>query len=105
EGIEALVDEDALRVEHRPHRAVAHQHALVERLEKWLHVSRRSVLNVSASISKYDLVTTSRPIDRMPWRIESLNSWWCPNRCSLGFIAASTSFSAVLPASIRRPAG
>src|SRR5262249_50809549 len=72
--VEALVDEDALRVEHRPHRAVADQHAFVDGVEKWLHVSRRSVLKVSASISKYDLVTTSRPIDRTLWRTESVNS-------------------------------
>ena len=32
--VEALVDEDALRVQHRPHRAVADEHALVERFEK-----------------------------------------------------------------------
>ena len=50
--VEALVDEDALRIEHRPHRAVAHEDPLVERVEKRFHVSRRSVLNVSASMSK-----------------------------------------------------
>src|SRR5262249_22563490 len=50
--VEALVDEDALRVEHRPHRAVANEDPLVERVEKGFHVSRRSVLNVSESMSK-----------------------------------------------------
>ncbi len=34
QGVEALVDEDALGVQHRPHRAVADEHALVERLKK-----------------------------------------------------------------------
>ena len=36
--VEALVDEDALRVEHRPHRAVAHEDPLVESIQKrFLH--------------------------------------------------------------------
>ena len=35
--IEAAVDEDALRIEHRPHRAVADEHTLVDGFEKWLH--------------------------------------------------------------------
>ena len=85
--VEALVDEYTLRVEHRPHRAVAHEHAFVNRFEKLLHrypftrspdhqihVSSRSHRNVSASMSRYDLVTTSSPIERTPCRIESVNS-------------------------------
>ena len=32
--VEAAIEEDALGVEHRPHRAVADEHALVERFEK-----------------------------------------------------------------------
>ena len=35
--VEALVDEDALRVQHRPHRAVADQHALLERFKERFH--------------------------------------------------------------------
>ena len=38
-------------------------------------VSIRSQRKVSASISRYDLVTTSRPIERTPCRTESVNSW------------------------------
>jgi len=82
ERVEALVDEDALRVQHRPHRAVAHEDAFSERIQKrlqhlpthQLQVSSLSVLNVSASTSKYDFVTTSRPIERTLCRIESVNS-------------------------------
>ena len=106
--VEALVDEDALRIEHRPHRAVADEDALVksfdERLQHlviWLsghlvsnrieltnpmtrlpnyqitrsHVSSRSRLErLRRRSSRYDLVTTSRPIERTPWRTESVNS-------------------------------
>src|SRR2546421_224605 len=72
--VEALVDEDAFGVEHRAHRPVTDQYALFERVEKRFHVSSRSVLNVSPSTSKYDLVTMSRPIERTPWRTESVNS-------------------------------
>src|SRR5206468_1414033 len=32
--VEALVDEDALGIQHRPHRAVANEHAIFEGLEK-----------------------------------------------------------------------
>jgi len=39
------------------------------------HVSSRSQRNVSASINKYDLLTTSSPIERTPCRTESVNSW------------------------------
>src|SRR4029453_199442 len=40
QGVERAVDENALCVEHRPHGAIAHQDALVERLEEgWDHVS------------------------------------------------------------------
>src|SRR4029077_7079848 len=74
ERVEALVDEDALGIEHRAHRAVADEHALVQRVQELFHVSSRSVLNVSASTSKYDLVTMSRPIERTPCRTESVNS-------------------------------
>jgi hypothetical protein len=35
--VEALVDEDAAGVEHRAHRAVGDEHAIVERLQKVLH--------------------------------------------------------------------
>src|SRR5712692_7017490 len=35
------------------------------------HVSSRSHRNVSASISRYDFVTMSRPIERTPCRTES----------------------------------
>jgi hypothetical protein len=34
--VEALVDEDALRIEHRPHRAVTDEDALIQRVHKWL---------------------------------------------------------------------
>ena len=47
--------------------------------------------------------TRSRPTDRTPCRSISVNRWWCPNRCSRGFIAARTSLIGVLPASLPRP--
>ena len=52
--VERLVDEDALRVEHRAHRAVAHEHPLLERIHERCHQAAwgRSTLrqrNVSAS--------------------------------------------------------
>jgi len=37
--VEAPVDEDALPVQHRPHRPVTHQDAFVERFEEGLHVA------------------------------------------------------------------
>ncbi len=53
--VEALVDEDALRVQHRPHRAIANEYPFRECVEKRLlhgFVSHRSVLKVSASMSR-----------------------------------------------------
>ncbi len=38
--IKAPVDEHALRIEHRPHGAVAHEDAFVDGFEKWLHSER-----------------------------------------------------------------
>ena len=35
--VEGPVEKDALRVQHRPHGAVAHEDALRECVEKWLH--------------------------------------------------------------------
>ena len=35
--VEAFVDEDALRIEHGPHRAVADEDALIESVEKGLY--------------------------------------------------------------------
>jgi hypothetical protein len=41
-----------------------------------IHHSSRVELrtSVSASINRYDFVTMSRPIERTPWRTESVNS-------------------------------
>ena len=37
--VEALVDEDAFRVQHRPHRPIAHEHALFDRFfERFEHL-------------------------------------------------------------------
>jgi hypothetical protein len=72
--IEALVDEHALRVP-RPHRPIADEDPLVQCFDEWLHqVSSLSHLRLCASTIKYDLVTMSRPIERTPWRTESVNS-------------------------------
>ena len=49
--VEAAVDEDALRIEHRPHGAVAHEHALVDGFEKWLHSERNHDVVVSRPLS------------------------------------------------------
>ena len=71
--VEAAVDEDALGVQQRAHRAVADQHALVDRVEEGTQghggqVSSRSYCQVAVSISRYDRPTGSRPIDRTPCR-------------------------------------
>ena len=47
--VEAPVEEDALRVQHRPHRAVAYQHAGLDRLEKGLHYRRAATRPVSST--------------------------------------------------------
>jgi hypothetical protein len=68
--VEALVDEHALRVQHRPHRPIADEDTLIQGFDEWLHhshyVSNRSHLKVCASMIRYDLVTISRPIERTP---------------------------------------
>src|SRR5439155_18387250 len=77
ERLEALVDENTLGVQHRSHRAVTNEDAIIKGLQKGLghvHVSSLSHLNVSASMSMYDRVTMSKPIERTLWRTESVNS-------------------------------
>ena len=73
--LEAAIDEDALRVQLRAHRAVAHQHALFDGFEKSAdHVTHRSRAdgashaNVSASTSRYDRFTRSTQTVGMPTR-------------------------------------
>src|SRR5262249_55167967 len=84
--VEAAVDEDALGVQHRAHRAVADEHAFVEGFQEWFHGGRRIRLrrnlaywstflysNVSASMSRYDRLMRSIQTDRTPSRTVSTN--------------------------------
>ena len=73
--VERPVEEDALRVQHRPHRAVADEHALVDRFEEGGPGHVRQLLrlncwyfNVFRSISRYDVDTRSRQTDGTPCR-------------------------------------
>ena len=54
ERIEAAIDEDALRVQQRPHRAVADEDALVESLEEWFQwggaTSRSALSQMKSSL-------------------------------------------------------
>ncbi|MCK7523825.1 MAG: hypothetical protein MZV64_42485 [Ignavibacteriales bacterium] len=71
--VEAAVDEDALGVQQRPHRAVADQHAFVDGVEEGSQghggqVSRRSYCQVAVSIDQVglpDRVEPDRP-DALP---------------------------------------
>src|SRR6185436_15540031 len=74
ELVERSIEEDALGVEHRAHGAVADEDAAGKGFsERGSGHGCRSNSNVRASISRYDWPTTSRPIDRTPWRSCSVN--------------------------------
>ena len=108
--VERPVQEDPLRVQHRPHRAVADEHAPVQLFEKRgpehviTSIDSNMVLQ-RPGVDRGDRTSRrdpGRPIAR-PARSLSVNRWWWPNRCRRGFIAARTSLIGVLPASLPRP--